>query len=104
DVFCWPVPFRDAIDLQQHFEDHGHEFPGIRTSAAYLILAERFLNGLQGPNTVECGRLQGGRARYDTVTQEYGAVRTDGTICTYFRPNPAIHGLASNMHYFLAHC
>ena len=99
---CIAVPFRDDADLQQHFEDHGHEFPGVTLPATYLLLAERFLNGPVGPTTEECFRPQGGWARYDKVTQEYGSVRGDRTIATYFRPDPAVHGYASNLEYFLA--
>ena len=98
------MPFRDNEDLEEHFEDHKAEFPGITRVQSYLILAERFLNGPLSPTAVECLRPQGGRCRYDRVTEEYGAVRADGTIATYFRPNPAIHGLASNMEYYLLHC
>jgi pyocin large subunit-like protein len=98
------VPFRDDDDLQQHFEDHRYEFPNVTLAATYLLLAERFLTGPKGPDTEECFRPQGGWARYDRVTQEYGSVRADGTIATYFRPDPAIHHLASNMDYFLMHC
>jgi len=97
------VPFRDAADLQQHFEDHGHEF-GVNTAQEYLLLAESFMNDPRRPTTDECLRPQGGRARYDRVTQEYGSVRSDGTIATYFKPDPAIHGYASNLDYFVAKC
>jgi len=97
------VPFRDAIDLQQHFGDHGHEF-GIITELAYEARADAFLFGPRAATTMECFRPQGGRARYDTVTQEYGTVRRDGTIATYFIPNPAIHGEPSNLAYYHKHC
>jgi len=53
---------------------------------------------------MECQRLQGGRARFDPITQEYGSVRADGTIATYFIPDPAIHGFASNLDYYYARC
>jgi pyocin large subunit-like protein len=62
------------------------------------------MNDPRRPTTEECQRPQGGRARYDRVTQEYGSVRADGTIATYFRPDPAIHGYVSNLDYFLAKC
>jgi len=77
------VPFRDAVDLNQHFADHGAEFLTI-TAAEYEARAERFLNGPKSASTLECQRRQGGRARFDQVTQEYGSVRRDGTIATYF--------------------
>jgi pyocin large subunit-like protein len=99
------VPFRSPNDLQQHFSDHAAEFVGIKTSADYLARAEAFLNGpLASTTTLECHRPQGGRARYDTVTQEYGSVRRDGTIATYFIPDPAVHLEGSNLDYYNSHC
>lgn len=98
------MPFRDALDLREHFEAHQAEFMGVRTADEYLARAEAFLNGAMSATALECNRPQGGRARYDTVTQEYGSVRVDGTIATYFIPDPAIHGLASNLDYYYAHC
>lgn len=98
------MPFRDAQDLQDHFTDHHAEFVGIATANDYLTRAEAFLNGPLSATALECFRSQGGRARYDPATQEYGAVRRDGTICTYFIPDPAIHGLPTNLDYFHAHC
>lgn len=98
------MPFRDASDLQQHFEDHHTEFVGVDTVDVYLARAEAFLNGPMGADTLECNRPQGGRCRFDTVTQEYGTVRADGTIATYFIPNPAIHGYATNLDYYRSKC
>jgi filamentous hemagglutinin len=97
------VPFRDAVDLNQHFMDHGADF-AVATAAEYEARAESFLNGPKRPSTLECRRRQGGRARFDPVTQEYGSIRGDGTIATYFIPNPAIHGFASNLDYYYARC
>jgi pyocin large subunit-like protein len=98
------VPFRDAQDGEEHFEDHKDEFPYVITLDEYLLRAETFLFGPRGATTEECRRPQGGLARYDRLTQEYGSVRSDGTIATYFFPDPAVHGYASNMEYFLVKC
>ena len=98
------MPFRDAADLSDHFRRHGAQFPHIGNEQDYLQAAEAFLNGPIGANTLECNRPQGGRVRYDTVTQEYAVVRADGTIATYFKPDPAVHLLASNMVYYERHC
>lgn len=104
-MICWPtVPFRDPTDLAQHFEDHRYGFVGLTTVADYLARAEAFLYGPVRATALECPRPQGGYARYDTMTEEYGSVRVDGTIATYFIPDPAIHGLISNLAYFHRHC
>jgi pyocin large subunit-like protein len=97
------VPFRDAVDLRQHFIDHGADLSAA-TAAEYEAKAERFMNGPKKSSTLECQRKQGGRARFDQVTQEYGSVRGDGTIATYFIPNPAVHGFASNLDYYYSRC
>ena len=97
------MPFRDSVDLNQHFVDHGADFL-VATAAEYGARAERFLNGPKSASTLECRRRQGGRARFDQVTQEYGSVRGNGTIATYFIPDPAIHGFASNLDYYYARC
>ncbi len=97
------MPFRDDKTLREHFLDHGTEL-GIATEAEYLARAEAFLNGPLGANALECNRPQGGRARYDTVTEEYGSVSSRGYICTYMRPNPRIHGLPTNLDYYHLKC
>jgi hypothetical protein len=97
------VPFRDAIDLAQHFGDHGREF-GIATAAAYEARADAFMFGPMAATTLECFRPQGGRCRYDTVSDEYGTVRRTGTIATYMILSPIIHGEPSNLAYYHNHC
>lgn len=91
------------MKLQQHFENHGHEF-GLATANEYLAMAERFLNGPMGPDMLDCERPQGGYFRYDTVTDEYGAIRADGFIATYMIPDPLVHGLPTNLDYFESNC
>ena len=103
-ICCSAVPFRDLRDAEQHFEDHGHEFIEVLTVDDYVERAEWFMNGPMSATGLECSRPQGGRARYDPATDEYGAVRADGTIATYFIPNPHEHWCPSNMQYFRDHC
>jgi pyocin large subunit-like protein len=97
------VPFKNDEKLKQHFEDHGADF-GVATDIEYLGLAELFLNGPLPDNTLECIRPQGGRCRYNEVTQEYGTVTADGFIATYMKPDVKVHGMASNLIYFRLKC
>jgi len=98
------VPFADDADLAQHFEDHKAELPAAASTEEYAALAEAFLFGARDENTLECFRPQGGFARYNQVTQEYGTVNANGFISTYMIPSPAIHGFPSNLDYFRGRC
>jgi len=98
------VPFVNAQVLADHFQKHGSAFHGISSASEYLVKAELFLFGQISDTAVECFRPNGGMARYDPATEEYGAVRPDGFIGTYFIPDPAIHGFASNREYFDWRC
>lgn len=97
------VPFETKQDLLDHFSDHGHQF-GVSIVEDYERLADTFMFGPRGPNVEECVRPQGGFARYDTVTQEYGTVDRRGFLNTYFIPDPAIHGYRDNLTYFRVRC
>ena len=97
------MPFETPEDREDHFEDHRAEF-AIINAIEYEARADAFMFGELGVNVLECFRVQGGWARYDQVTQEYGTVDTSGFLSTYFIPNPLIHGYASNLEYFHARC
>jgi hypothetical protein len=71
----------------------------------YETRAGSFLGGPQGLTTLHhVGTLGGDVLRFDTVTEEFGILSARGTIRTYFRPDPMIHGLATNLAYFLQEC
>jgi pyocin large subunit-like protein len=85
-----------------HFKDHGSDF-GAKTPAEYEQQANSFLNGPKGQGVLEKVRLgSGDTVRYNPATEEFGVVRADGTIRTYFRPDPAVHHFATNLDYFNA--
>jgi filamentous hemagglutinin len=98
------VPFENDQALADHFQKHGSDLSDVLTVADYLFSAERFLFGAMSATAIECIRPNGGRARYDSATEEYGAVRPDGFIATYFIPDPAVHGLQTNRDYFESRC
>jgi len=54
------------------------------------------------------GSASGGTATvcviYNEFSQEFGVLRKDGIIKTYYIPDPAVHGKANNLIYFFAEC
>jgi len=82
-----------------HFAKHGAEF-GLRSAQAYERAAGRFMSGRPGRGVLQGTRQNGDIVRYNPGTNEFGIARQDGTLRTYFKPNPATHGLPSNTEYF----
>ena len=89
-----------------HYEKHGGEFEDVQNAKQYVESAQDFLDS-SDPNVLTRYRydLQGnisGIARYDPTTEEFGVKMADGTPRTYFKPDPAQHGYATNRDYFYA--
>jgi hypothetical protein len=94
--------FRSASLLKDHFKKHGAEFDA-RTPAHYRRLADKFLTGSIGPDTVEKKRSSDGdTVRYNSKTNEFGVVSQDGIIRTYFKLDKTKHKHNTNMDYFNA--
>lgn len=98
------MPFETQFDLLDHYGKHGNEFGAGISIFDYQARGDAFMFGPPGPNVLQCQRRQGGFARYDQVTQEYGSVDSRGFLNTYFIADPAEHGEASNMVYYQKHC
>lgn len=105
--------FGHSMDLTSHFGDHvllKKEFPHITTEAEYLYYADKFLGEPIDPTTtLWCQRKYkdgslGDFVRYNQVTQEYGILRTDNVIRSYYIPNPLEHGFPTNLDYFNWDC
>jgi len=89
-----------------HFQKHGGEFEDIQNAKQYVESANDFLDS-SDPNVLTRYRYdqQGnvnGVVRYDPATEEFGVKMADGTPRTYFKPDPAQHGYATNRDYFYA--
>jgi filamentous hemagglutinin len=97
------VPFETRTKLLGHFSDHGHQFSAT-IADDYEALADQFMSLPLGPDVEECVRPQGGRVRYNRITEEYAAVNNRGFLLTYFRPDPAIHHEVDNLAYFHRKC
>ena len=100
----WPTEnggFSSKDQFQEHFADHGTDF-GAQTPAEYAQQANDFLNGELGSDVLETMRPNGDIVRYNPITNEFGVAKADGTIRTYFSPDPSVHGLPTNRDYFNA--
>jgi hypothetical protein len=93
--------FASERSLQGHWEKHGTDF-GAKNRAEYEKQAIRFLNGPATEGTLEKTRTDGDVIRFNERTDEFGVRRHDGTVRSYFRPDPAEHGKATNLDYFNA--
>jgi len=93
--------FATDAQLQGHFGDHGRDF-GAKTPGEYQQQADTFLNGPRASGVLEKVRPNGDIVRYNPATEEFGVAQGNGTIRTYFKPDPSIHGYATNLDYFNA--
>ena len=97
-----PARFFAEDLLNGHFEDHGSDF-GATTPSEYEQQASNFLTNQKNPDILEFTRVRGYRAGDSALnpeTNEFGVVKPDGSIRTYYRPNPKVHGFATNLDYF----
>ena len=98
-----PLVFRTQKKRLRHFTDHGADF-GATDDLHYERLADAFLSSPLAPPVLECIRPRDRNVvRYNTVTGEFGIISNDGYIRTYYIPDPAEHGLPTNLDYFNAH-
>jgi hypothetical protein len=93
--------FASEAQFLDHFARHGNDF-GAMTSDEYAQRADKFLNRAASAGTLETVRPNGDIVRYDPTTDEFGIVKSDGTIRTYYKPDPPIHGYQTNLDYFNA--
>ena len=96
-----PGSFADPSKLLDHYTRHGADF-GAASAAHYEQMADAFLNGCCGTGVLQKIRANGDIVRYDSATQAFGVVKPDGTIRTYYKPDPAVHGYPTNLDYFNA--
>ena len=96
-----PGGFADPVKLLDHYSRHGADF-GATSAAQYEQMADLFLNGPRGTGVLQKFRANGDRVRYHPVTEAFGVVKPDGTIRTYYKPAPAVHGYPTNLDYFHA--
>ena len=92
--------FANAATKESHFADHGSDF-GADSADFYEKQASHFLEGDRDPSALSRFRANGDKVMYNEVTDEFGVMTRNNVACTYFKPNPAIHGYPTNLDYFL---
>jgi len=100
------VPFETVFERGEHYEKHcvrRGEFPCI-DDVQYEVLADAFLTTGIRETIMQCTRPQGEIVRYDMITEEFGVLKTNGFVRTYFLAKPILHGYATNLCYFYAEC
>ncbi|MDZ4021402.1 hypothetical protein PssiTeo3_48170 [Pseudomonas sichuanensis] len=93
--------FADQAKLDDHFARHGSDF-GAKSSLEYQAQADKFLTASKSAGVLEKTRPNGDIVRYNPGTDEFGVVSSGGSIRTYYKPDPAVHGKGSNLDYFNA--
>jgi hypothetical protein len=88
---CGAKGFLNQNRLLKHFAEHENEWDRPFVSAQqYEDAANRFMSG-ERPESVIQGRMVSGYfkddlVRYNTITNEFGMMRADGYIRTFYRP------------------
>ena len=93
--------FGSPSKLTDHFKRHGADL-GYSTESEYLKGAQDFIGTEGSDNVLTLIRKDGDKVLFNQVTSEFAVVAPDGTIRTYFKPDPAIHGYETNLEYFYA--
>ncbi|EJM15810.1 hemagluttinin repeat protein, partial [Pseudomonas sp. GM18] len=93
--------FADQAKLDDHFARHGSDF-GAKNTLEYQAQADKFLTASKPAGVLEKARPNGDIVRYNPGTDEFGVVSSGGSIRTYYKPDPAVHGKGSNLDYFNA--
>ncbi len=99
--FWTPAKNKTPVEnAYRHFKDHGAEF-GAKNSADYVKSAQDFLRNPPG-GTLTKVRPNGDVVRYHPGTNTFGVMDSAGAPRTMFKPDPSVHGKASNLDYFNA--
>ncbi|MGB8345878.1 MAG: polymorphic toxin-type HINT domain-containing protein [Ktedonobacteraceae bacterium] len=95
--------FANQERLTDHFERHGGDFGSpFTTESDYEQGAKDFMHGPMASDTYQGVRSNGDIVRFNEGTNAFGVARSNGVIKTYYIPDPAIHGYATNWEYVLS--
>ncbi|MER6684966.1 polymorphic toxin-type HINT domain-containing protein [Streptomyces olivaceoviridis] len=100
---CWTGtatknPMQNALG---HWKKHKGDYPHLQNAKQYVEEAQRFMRS-QDPWIQTKVRANGDIVRYNRVTEDFGIMTPDGSIRTYYKPDPRVHGYATNQDYFNA--
>ncbi len=98
-----PVPGAvfEEKNLNRHFKKHQTDI-GASTPAEYAKKAFALAESTEPDVLVLKGSKSGAIFKYRESTNEFLVINKTGKIETYFKPDPAKHGLKNNMEYFLS--
>jgi hypothetical protein len=85
--------------LFDHFGRHGASF-GAKTPEEYAKKANEFLSNATNKGVDSFVDQKGVTRIYDQKTNTFGSYNPDGTTKTFFKPDPAVHGYATNGDYW----
>ncbi len=91
--------FANPEKLTQHFNDHAADF-GSKSELEYLQEAQKFLTEKPRKGVLEGFKKSGDLVRFNPQTDQFSVLSRDNIIKTYFKPDPSIHGMKSNLDYF----
>jgi len=92
---AWASPTK----YKEHYLDHASEF-GARSADEYTDLARDFLQRAQSDKLPTKIDKDGIVRVYDEAANTLGSYNPDGTIRTFFKPDPAVHGQGTNLDYW----
>jgi filamentous hemagglutinin len=95
--------FDDVAARADHFQRHGRDFRA-NTAEEYERMAREFLNEPLRASVEECVRRNGDTIRFDTATQAFAVMRSDGVIKTFYKADVTWHGYRTNLLYFRVEC
>jgi RHS repeat-associated protein len=88
-----------AQNAFQHFKDHGADV-GAKNSVDYVLKAREFMQN-PPPGTLTKVRARNGDVvRYEPSTNTFGVMDSNGSVRTFYKPDPAVHRQPTNMDYF----
>jgi len=93
--------FRSALHRSDHFTAHGARL-GVATDSEYEAFADAVFGPAESSTRQFIRPWSGDLVRYDEAREGFGIMDRDGFIKTCYRPDPLIHGAATNLHYYLS--
>ena len=91
----------DSSTLPDHFQRHGLDF-GAKTEEEYVQKAVDFLDRAEKDGLPRKVDENGITRAYDPKSNTFGSYNPDRTIKTFYKPDPSIHGLPTNIDYWAA--
>jgi pyocin large subunit-like protein len=91
-----------ADTLADHFARHGGDF-GAASEAEYAQQASRFFQrGIGDGLPTKINPKDGSIRIYDPQSNTFGAYNADGSTRTFYKPDPARRGFATNWDYWVS--